>query len=262
MRYSDFVALCTYRGKPADRHVFHDLRQTEIRAHRNAMLVRYVDTDILTVLDNDTVELATGGWFTDTTMRRMEHFLNGLSGAYGNGYGGAGVTFRIGGNPWTVSTRLDGEPVVTAAPFGEGMRFSLITGELGWGGEMCDFADANKATRKAIKAFVKGMTPENLAACEEDMAGTLAEDVASGRYSVELFYDMTLKGRYGNPQFVYRVYVEPLLYGTAGNNGEHYARMLRRDTISYLREMLMIGPVPIRKNFGQPRYTGVAVGIY
>lgn len=259
MLYSDIDALCSYRGKATTDKKLHNMAATSLHRYDDGSIgVTYHDTEILRFYTDGTVRLRTDGWFTQTTARRMNDFLGT----------GNGLFIQVGGNPWRVTVRRknpahvdwrDSEPAwlpVTDAPYGENMIVDQQTGAVVSSGTMCDFAAANKATRKAIKAFIKGMTPENLADCEEDMAGALAEDVAAGRYSVELFHDMTFASRYGNPRFVYSTYVEPLLYGTAGRNGESYASMLRRDTIGYLREMLYIGPVPIRKNSGQPRNMG------
>jgi hypothetical protein len=106
---------------------------------------------------------------------------------------------------------------------------------------------------KAIVAFVKGMTVEAIQNGVPKMDGTLAEDVLARNYSHELFEEMVWASPfYGNKQFILSHYVYPVINGTA-YNPESDAAWLRREIIGWLRAELLIGPVPIRKNFGKPR---------
>lgn len=265
MLYSDIDALCMNRGKATSSKTLHNMAATTVRRESvDNLVIRYHDTDILTFTPSGFVIIRTGGWFTQTTKRRLEDFLNGLT----DGHEPA-INIQFVGNPWRVVTRRRNpaytnwdspEPVwlkIADCPYTEGVAIDLTNGEVINGSMVADYAAYNKAMDKAIIAFVKGITPETFADGETVkmlQTGTLEEAIRTKNYSTQLFQTM-LKARGYNTDYIMRAYFWPLVNNdhSEWNSGESKAQWLRREVIGYLRSMLLIGPVPIRKNYGQPR---------
>lgn len=262
MLYSDIDRMCQYRGKATTvKQVANMKATTLVRNDNGSISVVYHDTKVLTFLGN-LVEVRTGGWFTQTTARRIEYFLNGesLDGAE------MAIHVRVGGNPWRITTRRRNpaytswdspEPVwqvLDSQPYTEGAWIHLVTGEITHG-TMVDFAAHNKTMDKAIKAFVKGITPEAFGdgyTVKALQGEGLESCVRQKRYSAQLFQRALSARGFDNVDSIMRCYFWPLVDGTA-RWPESDAAWLRREIISYLRAELLIGPVPIRKNYGHPR---------
>lgn len=262
MRYSDIDALCTMRGKATNEKKLHDMAATSLhRLADGAIAMRYHDTNILTWYPDNTVAIRTGGWFTQTTGRRIEDFLR--SKTTGDVTVHVGNTYTAKDGVWHIRTLRNNpayeygndEPywlVLADIPYREGARVNLDTGAI-TGGAMIDYAEHNKRIEKAIKAYIKGMTLEALAQSGGAMYDTPEAEVLAGRYSYEMFETMVYASHYGNPNFILQVYVNPLFYGEQNSNAAHSLDSMRRDLAKYLRSTLLIGPVSISKNFGQPR---------
>lgn len=271
MLYSDIDRMCTLRGKATTDKILHNMAETVLSrsARTGAIALSYRNTDVLTFYPNNRVMLKTGGWFTQTTMRRMEDFLNGKSGDGSE----MPIHVSVGGNPWRIVTRRrnpahvdwhDDEPCwlpIADHPYTEGAVIDLLTGEI-VDCAMVDFAAYNKAMNKAIKAYITGITPETfIHGIDTGMVhmlpetASLEESVRTQRYDAQTFQNM-LKARYQNGNFLMNSYFWPLVdgkYAPDSYNARNAAEFLRREMIGYLRAMLLIGPVPIRKNYGSPR---------
>lgn len=260
MLYSDIDTLCSIRGKATTDKTLHNMAAT--RLHRfddEAIGVYYHDTEILTFRPDNTVTVRTGGWFTQTTKRRLEDFLNSQDNP---------INVQFTGNAWRIVTREKNpaytgwdspEPywrVLCDVPYTECATINLLTGHVA-DGAMLEYIIPNRAMDKAIKEYVKGITPETFAdgwTVKMLMGGTLQEAVTQYIYSAQIFREMC-KARFDNPDVIMNLYFWPLVQNRHGqwNSAESKAAYLRREMIGWLRAMLLIGPVSIRKNYGQPR---------
>ena len=260
MRYSDIDALCAMRGKATSEKKLHGMAATSLhRLADGAIAMRYHDTDILTWYPDNTVKIQTGGWFTQTTARRIDDHLRGktpddISVSVGNDYAAKDGVWHIITRRRNLD-RSEDAPYYTRIAniaYREGARVNLDTGAI-MGGTMVDYAEHNKRIEKAIKAYLKGMTLAALAQSGGAMDDTLEADVLNGVYSYDVFESMVYASHYNNPNFILQVYVNPLFYGQQNSSAAHNLDNMRRDLARYLRSTLLIGPVSIVKNFGQPR---------
>jgi hypothetical protein len=274
MQYTEANELLTYRGKPVDHKVLHDMKSTELDGDGlGNITVSYHGTPVVTFHSDDTVTLRSGGWFTNTTRDRIQHFTGLL----------------VGGNPWTIVLRVrnpaydhtNNEPyslIVFDLPFREGMRLNPKTGEILEAGQMIEFVDHNKAVEKAAKKLAKAMTPDfvrealardDYPLSDETPISEDGEDNTAARAAFEkALFDGNLTDDF--IRYAYRINYNgynPIYGGSdpmknyfydergmrSGREPEHYAERIRREVIAAIRIYLIVGPVHLRKNVGIPR---------
>lgn len=266
-RYADVDARCTRYGNPLQGVTLHGMAATALHRHTDgAIAMQYHDTEIIVWNPDNTVRIAAGGWYTQTTKRRIEETLSDYRNL------GDGIVVTLTGNPWRIIVKrrnpaydgVSGEPyylVLANHAFTEGAVIDLDTGAIRDGHMLAGYEAANKATNKAIKAYLDGLTEDAVYHASEIMEGSLYEEVLAGRYSLEMFRLMYLH-RSGadtsTPEAQHRaricmqMFIYPIVRQTYVCGG-YDLTYVKRELASFLRGYLLVGPVPIRRNYGMPR---------